>query len=360
MTVTPLPAAASELASRIDARLAELLRTELERWAEVDPDLADPFTTLRNRVLSGGKRLRPAFCYWSFIGAGGSPDEPAIVDAGAALEMLHTAALVHDDVIDGSARRHGLPTAHVEHASRHATGGWKGDADSFGSGVAILLGDLALVYSDRLMAGAPAEAAAVFDEMRLEVNVGQYLDVLGTALGVGGPSDAAVARAQRICRYKTAKYTVERPLHLGAALAAADRLPELTGPLSRFGLPLGEAFQLRDDLLGVFGNPDVTGKPVGDDLREGKPTLLASLAARAAAGPAATLWSTRFGAADLTPPEVSSFQEVIESTGARDQVEAAISVLVETAVAALGDLPLTGEAVSALAELAAFVAGRDR
>ncbi len=171
--------------------------------------------------------------------------------------MLHTAALVHDDVIDGSDRRHGAETVHVQQAGQHRARAWRGSPERFGAGAAIVLGDLALVYSGRLLAGSPAAAIAVFDEMRLEVNVGQYLDILGAAQGVDLPGEAAVNRARRICRYKTAKYTVERPLHLGAALASPASLADLAGPLSRFGLPLGEAFQLRDDLLGVFGDTAV-------------------------------------------------------------------------------------------------------
>ncbi len=215
-------------------------------------------TTLRSAVLGGGKRLRPAFCYWSFVGAGGDPAAPLVLDAGAALEMLHAAALSHDDVIDGSDRRHGTDTVHVAYEARHREGAWRGDRARFGMGVAILLGDLALAYSDRLLAGAPPAARAVFDEVRIEVNVGQYLDILGAAERVGAAPlsiEAAVDRARRICHYKTAKYTVERPLHLGAALAAPARAGELAGPLSAFGLPLGEAFQLRDDLLDLYGDP---------------------------------------------------------------------------------------------------------
>jgi geranylgeranyl diphosphate synthase type I len=344
----------------VDRRLEVLLDGEISRWAEVDPDLGDPLRSLRQHLLSGGKRLRPAFCYWSYLGAGGDASDPSVIDAGAALEMLHTAALMHDDVIDSSLRRHGIDTVHTDYAARHRVGSWAGRPERFGQGVAIILGDLALVYSDRLMLGAGKAAKAVFDEMRLEVNIGQYLDILGAAQGVGLPGSAAVARAQRICQYKTAKYTVERPLHLGAALAAPDRLDDLAGPLSEFGLPLGEAFQLRDDLLGVFGDPGVTGKPVGDDLREGKPTLLASLAARAESGAGGDLFETRFGAPDLEASEIARLQAVIEATGARAEVENAITMLVSTATSALQALPLRREAIDALGELTAFVAGRDR
>ncbi len=211
---------------------------------------------------------------------------------------------------------------------------------------------------------------AVFDEVRIEVNIGQYLDVLGAAEGLrgtGGPAppsgdgaaSATVARARRICRYKTAKYTVERPLHLGAALAAGDRLAELSGPLSAFGLPLGEAFQLRDDLLGVFGDPSVTGKPVGDDLREGKPTLLASLAYARATGNAARVLEAHLGDPGLSESDVLELRGIIEATGARQQVEATIDHLAATAEEALAALPLLPVAQEALGALAAFATGRD-
>lgn len=350
-----LPGPARRVAGPVEDRLRRLFTGETERWAAVDGDLAAPFAALQDYVLSGGKRLRPAFCFWAFVGAGGDPDDPAVIDAGAALEMLHTAALVHDDIIDGSQRRHGEETVHVRFAGLHRTRGWSGLAERFGEGAAIVIGDLALVYSSRLIGNAPRDAVAVFEEMRLEVNVGQYLDILGAAEGMSVPGDAAAARAGRICRYKTAKYTIERPLHLGAALAAPGRLSELAGPLSDFGLPLGEAFQLKDDLLGVFGDPEVTGKPVGDDLREGKPTLLAGLTA--AREPA---FADRFGAPDLSEREVRDMQRIIEETGAKAEVEKTVADLVARSEKALEALPLSPEAVGSLGQLARFVAGRDR
>lgn len=354
-----LPEAARPVAEAVNRRLADLLDGEIRRWSGVDRDLAAPFDALRSYALAGGKRLRPAFCFWAFVGAGGDGTDPAVTDAGAALEMLHTAALVHDDIIDGSPRRHGSDTVHVRFAELHRGRYWAGLPGRFGEGAAIIIGDLALVYSSRLMAGAPATALAIFEEMRLEVNVGQYLDILGGAEGVGGPGDGE-ARARRICRYKTAKYTIERPLHLGAALAAPDRLDELAGPLSEFGLPLGEAFQLKDDLLGVFGDPAVTGKPVGDDLREGKPTLLASLTAARVSGRHREWFGKRFGADDLSDSDVIYMQNLIEDTGARAEVESSIATLVARAETALEALPLGADARRALAELARFVAGRDR
>jgi len=357
MTAPPpvvVPAALSDIAARVNRRMAEVLDRDAKRWVDLDQDLAAPLASLRQVVLAGGKRLRPAFAYWAFVGTGGDPTADTVIDAGAALEMLHTFALIHDDVMDDSGRRHGIETVHVDYARRHAHGGWRGPRDRFGDGVAILVGDLAFVYSDILLAGAPLAAQEVFNELRLEVNIGQYLDLLGTARRSANPE-----LARRICQYKSGKYTIERPLHLGAALAAPWQLPELMGPLSAYGLPLGEAFQLKDDLLGVFGDPEVTGKPVGEDLREGKPTLLYALARTSATGAGATLLADRFGAPDLTPAEVEALQDVFEGTGARARVAEIIDGLVEQALLAAGRLPLVPEAIAALTDLARFVAGRD-
>jgi geranylgeranyl diphosphate synthase type I len=361
VTLSPgrtVPDALTGPARLINERLEQLLRGEIERWASVDPDLGDLVTTLGSTVLSGGKRLRAAFCYWAFVGYGGEPDDPRIVDAGTALEMLHDAALLHDDIIDASARRHGRETVHVEWADRHRDAVWRGDSVRFGMGVGILLGNVALVYSDRLLDRAPAAARQVFDEVRLEVNMGQCLDLIGGARGLDA-GDQARTRAHKIRTYKTAKYTVERPLHLGAALAAPDRFARLAQPLSAFGLPLGDAFQLRDDLLGAFGDPAVTGKPVGDDLREGKATLLAHLAYARASGATARMFSSRFGAPDLSPGEALELGRVMEATGARQEVEAEMARLAAQAEEALVALPVRPEARQALRDLAAFATERD-
>jgi geranylgeranyl diphosphate synthase type I len=344
----------AEIGARIDARVWGLLEGECARWTAVDPDLAAPLESLRRLLLTGGKRLRPAFCYWAFVGLGGDPDDPLMLDAGAALEMLHTFAVIHDDVMDASALRHGTETIHTEFASLHRRHGWRGESGRFGDSVAILVGDLALVFSDILLRGAPRPAWEIFDELRLEVSVGQYLDLVGTVRGDGTPELAA-----RISRYKSAKYTIERPLHLGAALAAPDRVADLRPALSAFGLPLGEAFQLRDDILGTFGDSRVTGKAVGEDLREGKPTLLYALARQRATGAGAALLAERFGAADLSADEVGAIQDVFTTTGARHEVEATIDQLVEQSLAATRGLPVAEEARQALSELGRFVAGRN-
>jgi len=338
--------------ARAESRIVTLLDTEACRWADVDPELAAPILALRDLVIAGGKRLRPAFCHWAYVGAGGEPDAPTVVDAGAALELLHTFALVHDDVMDGSDLRRGQPAVHRQFMTRHGDAEWRGDARRFGEGAAILVGDFAFVYADILFPEAPVAARQVFDELRLELCVGQHLDLVGTA---SASSDAR--QAARIERYKSGKYTVERPLHLGAALAG--RLPELAASLSDVGLPLGEAFQLRDDLLGVFGDSATTGKPVGDDLREGKLTpLLAVATSRVDAAGAAVL--ARVGSADISHEDIAAVQTLLVECGACDEVEQAIDALVKEALAALELAPITDEARTALRELATYVAWRDR
>jgi geranylgeranyl diphosphate synthase type I len=351
MPAAVLPPTLAEIAPRVDARIDGLLRGEVERWTAVDPWLAEPFAALQALVFAGGKRLRPAFCHWAFVGAGGNADDASVVDAGAALELLHTFALIHDDIMDGSSTRRSLDTVHVSFEDQHLLNAWRGERRRFGEGVAILVGDLAFVYADMLIAGAPPAAIAVFNELRVEVNVGQYLDLAATARG-----DLSRSAARRISQYKSGKYTVERPLHLGAALAG--RLDELAMPLTRCGVPLGEAFQLRDDLLGAFGETARTGKPVGEDLREGKPTMLLAIARERADAKDEHLFD-RLGALDLTADEVGELQAMLVRTGACDAVEALIDTLVLEATTALEAVPLTTEARAALGELAEYVAGRD-
>ncbi len=344
-----LPADLQAIAERVEVRVDALLTEERLRWSALDPSLAEPLEALRALVLAGGKRLRPAFCHWGFVGAGGQADDPAIVDAGAAFELLQGFALVHDDVMDGSAVRRGAPSVHRRFLDRHEAAGWTGESRRFGEGAAILIGDLALVYADRLLPSGPPELAHLWDELRVEVNIGQYLDLVGT---VTGRTDRA--NAHRIARYKSGKYTIERPLQLGATLA---RRPDLVEPLSRYGDPLGEAFQLRDDVLGVFGDTLQTGKPVGDDLREGKPTLLIAIAHELAVDGQADLLA-RVGDPDLDEEAVAALQDLLAGCGALAAVEAEIATLAARAVAALDHIAISPPARRALRDLAAFVVAR--
>jgi geranylgeranyl diphosphate synthase type I len=254
--------------------------------------------------------------------------------------------------MDGSEMRRGSESVHARFARRHVDADWRGEPRRFGEGMAILVGDFAFTYADVLMRGMPDAAHVVFDELRVELCVGQSLDLTGTATAC---TEADLAN--RIAVYKSGKYTVERPLHLGAALA--DGLAPLGPSLSAIGLPLGHAFQLRDDVLGAFGDAEVTGKPVGDDLREGKPTPLVALAfARAGAHDRALLG--RLGDPELSAVDVRRLQDLFVRTGALDQIEADIERLVAEARDALAAAPITDGARSWLDELAAYVAWRDR
>ena len=347
----PVPPSLLTVAERVERGSTGCSPPSPSGGARSSPDLVAPLDSLRSLVMSGGKRLRPAFCFWGFRAAGGGDDDAAVIEAGAAFEMLQAFALVHDDIMDGSATRRGLRTAHLAFGDRHDAAVWRGEARRFGEGVAILIGDLAHVYADRLMADTAEPVRAVWDELRIELNVGQYLDILGTARG-----DTDHEGARRIARYKSGKYTIERPLHVGAALAG--RLDELQASLSAYGDPLGEAFQLRDDLLGAFGDEAATGKPVGDDLREGKPTpLLAVATANADATPGRRAGRRRSPDLDAAG---SSASRRCSSTPARSRRSRRASTRSPSdAIAAIKVADITDEARGALVDLAQFVAWRE-
>ncbi len=346
-----------EHADAVERHVDSFLASEADRWERVDASLVPPLSALRELVGAGGKRLRPAFCFAGYIGAGGNPSDPLVLDAGGALELLHTFALVHDDVMDGSDFRRSMPAIHKRFADLHTSESWSGEARRFGEGIAILVGDIAYVYADQL-AGRCSRAAgdvlaAIWDELRVELCVGQSLDLLGTAL-----RRTDLQTASRIATYKSGKYTVERPLHLGAALAGGTA--ELADALSAIGLPLGEAFQLRDDVLGVFGDAEATGKPVGDDLREGKPTALLAHASAATKSTAERVLLERVGAQDLSRTEISALHELIIETGALAKVESQIEDLTVAAHAAIAKASLADPAAAWLNDLADYVAWRDR
>jgi geranylgeranyl diphosphate synthase type I len=302
-------------------------------------------------VVSGGKRFRAAFCYWGFRAVAGTTyDEAALVRACASLELLHASALVHDDYMDASDTRRGRPATHRGFAARHRQDGWRSDAEQYGAAAAVLLGDLLLSWSDELLrrCGLPLErvvaALDVFDRCRTEVITGQFLDVSVQARGV-----ADVDAAMTVLRYKSAKYSIERPLHIGATLAGGTAVQ--LQQLSRFGLPLGEAFQLRDDLLGVFGDPSTTGKPAGGDLVEGKRTVLVALALDAASPADAARLDAALGT-PLAEADVAELRRIIDACGAHRQVEQVIADLAATATDALQKADLEPSARDVLLELA--------
>ena len=346
---------ADHLRVRVQATIDAFLNEQEPLLASVSSDLA-PLSEALRELLSGGKRLRPAFCYWGWRAAGGNDRDEAIV-AATSLEFLQACALIHDDVMDGSDTRRGKPAAHRRFATLHRGSGWLGSPESFGVGAAILLGDLCLSWADEMLMNSGLDRAAldrgksVYDLMRTELMAGQYLDLLEQAVGGG-----SVERALTVVRYKSAKYTIERPLHLGAALA--DARPEVTQALSEYGLPLGEAFQLRDDVLGVFGDPSQTGKPAGDDLREGKRTVLIAETLDRSTPAEADLVRRHLGDPALTPEGVAALREVITSTGALERVEAIIADYTERALTSARSPLLDEEAGEVLTGLALAATSR--
>jgi geranylgeranyl diphosphate synthase type I len=346
---------ASLVSELVDSRLGRFFDVEAARWGRVHPELSGLVGTLRRFVEGGGKRMRASFCYlgwWAALPAGceATSELDPVIDVAAAIELLHAFALIHDDVMDGSDLRRGRPAVHKQLEADHVASGWRGEGRRFGEGMAVLLGDVALSWADCLLAPHRPLVGAVWDELRVELTMGQYLDMLGAAQGA---SDACAARL--VATLKSGHYSVMRPLQLGAALAGClDRL----GPAyAAFGAPIGEAFQLRDDLLGVYGEPDVTGKPAGEDLREGKATLLVAIATASAPVSAAPLLA-RLGDPELGDDEVARFRRLFHTCGATAAVEAAISTRVEVGLHALANAPIRPDGRRALAGLARDAAWR--
>ncbi|WP_196791056.1 polyprenyl synthetase family protein [Motilibacter aurantiacus] len=325
--------------TRVGVALTSFFDAQAECLDEVGADLAPVLGAARG-FLETGKRLRPAFAYWGWRGAGG-PDGDAIVAAASSLELLHACALIHDDVMDDSDTRRGQPSVHKRFAAEHGAAGWHGTPDGFGLASAVLLGDMCLVWADQMLwtSGLGQEAVQraqpLYDRMRIQLMAGQYLDVLEQARG-----SQSVESSLRVARFKSAKYTVEGPLLLGAALAGAGQAT--MAAYTAYGVPIGEAFQLRDDVLGVFGDPAETGKPAGDDLREGKRTVLVAEAVAQATPGQRALVERLLGDPELDAAGVTALREVIVDTGALARTEQLIAERRDTALAALGTAEESG------------------
>jgi geranylgeranyl diphosphate synthase type I len=335
------------VAGRVNRRLQEFLDNQIFRYPYAEwPSVLQ---VIARFVLGGGKRLRPQFCYWGWRGAGGA-DGQAIIDAGASLELLHAFALIHDDIMDASETRRGEPTVHRSLARLHEEQGWLGGAERFGVNTALLCGDLCAFWSDEMMHGCGlsaarlAEVRPLLNTMRTELCAGQYFDLGEQATG------GTLSGALRVIRYKAARYTVERPMQIGAVLAGAG--PAMQQAFSAYGAPIGEAFQLRDDVLGVFGDPAVTGKSVLDDLRDGKATVLMALARRQADPVQLALIDRWHGDPALDEEGAALLRDTIAGTGALDRVRAMIRDRTDAALAALDRIDIDAQARIALQDLA--------
>ena len=365
---------APRLVDLVNERLEEFLTGRASILRSIAPDL-DPLSAFSKRFLSGGKRFRAQFCMrgWEALSgasvdssdAATAAERAAVVSASAALEVFHAAALVHDDLIDNSDTRRGAPSAHRVFEAQHVDSAWAGSASEYGRAAAVLLGDLLLGWSDELLddglaalpAGTAARSARLeFDRMRTEVTVGQYLDILEERAWVAMPDDAQRARAERVVVFKSAKYSIEAPLLIGGAIAGAT--PAELDALRAFGLPLGIAFQLRDDLLGVYGDPRVTGKPAGDDLREGKRTVLVAIARERLPSPQRDVLDELLGDPALDDEQVRVLQHSLQDCGAVDEVERIIATRTEEATRALESAAFDRDASVALADLAEAVTRR--
>ena len=317
----------SDFLQRVDRQLAEVLDGLTEAWAAEDARTVDVLADrdlpeLLRSLASAGKRIRPSMCFWGWVAAGGEDRAGSlahVVQAGAALELLHIFALIHDDVMDESASRRGQPSVHTLAAQLHLHSRARGSARRFGESIAVLVGDLAHAEADHLVAGLPAPMRAIWRQLVIELVHGQSRDITGSAAG-----RRDLAHARQVARMKSGAYTVERPLQLGAA--AAEARDDVVGALSGYGRELGEAFALRDDLLGVWGDPQVTGKPAGDDL--------ISRQADGDLGPGPTgglpglpgqRW-TGSARRELSPADVELLQDELQASGVVDEVESLISM----------------------------------
>ena len=345
----------SEIRSRIDGVLADFTKARSSALVDIGSELQPVAAAMTEFITDGGKRFRPIFAYLGYLGTGAAP-RPEILKACTALELVHVCALIHDDVMDGSDTRRNKPAIHKLFQSLHTDSSYQGNSERFGLASAILLGDLALVWADRLLveSGITREefinAQEVFSDMRDELMAGQYLDVLEGALAT-----TSVERSLKVARFKSGKYSIERPLHFGAALAGRTEFNET---YSNFGLPLGEAFQLRDDVLGVFGDPKVTGKPAGDDIREGKRTVLIAVTMENSSSTERNIMTSALGNPSLSDSQVAEIQGIIKGTGALSEVEKLITELTDQAISALQQSKVEGKIVSVLKEMAIIATQR--
>ncbi len=359
----------------VQKQLDDFCEQRKQEFTSISPDLTVILDYTKD-LLAGGKRFRALFCYWAWVAcldissfqqdhSQRTKSAQALVGIGAALEMFHGAALVHDDLLDQSDTRRGVPSIHKRFEAMHGVSQWAGSPERFGQAGSVLVGDLMLAWSSEIFGGAllnspnsQIEAACrdEFSKMRVEVMAGQYLDVLEENAAPTRDVEGAVGRANRVILYKTAKYSIEAPLLIGAAFAGAD--PSTLRGLSAFGIPLGMAFQLRDDILGVFGDSAVTGKPTGDDLREGKRTVLVALTREALTPSVGKVFDELLMSRTLEAEQIVFLQQAIKESGALAKTEKMIEELANESLSALEQLQLDGTAKIQLRELAMRVINR--
>lgn len=368
VTLSPEQPVSDEFRAAVGAVIDAFLSEQSGLLAGLSPETI-PLLDRARTFTTGGKRLRPAFAAWAWTAITGEVTLPdALLAAISSLDVLHVSALMHDDVMDASDARRGVPAAHRQFEADHRAAGGRGDPEAFGRAGGVLLGDLLLVWSAEMFrrsgldADAQARAYPHLETVRTEVTAGQYLDVVAQAQDPYPLTRTPQGRARlaamigTVVTWKSASYTVRRPLLIGAAAAGGTEAQ--LAALSSFGEPLGRAFQYRDDVLGVFGDEALTGKETGEDLREGKLTLLAAEAFGRAQDDDAAELATLFGDPALRPDQVDRARSIIADSGALDAVETEIRREHDAALAALADAPLTGPGRDGLTGLASLAVSR--
>ena len=369
----------TNLLGQVQANLDSFCQKQRTDFEAISADLI-PVVDYTQSLLQGGKRFRALFCYWAWRASLNDSSyhqseqeiqdsEQAIAGIAASLEMFHAAALVHDDLLDQSDTRRGAPAIHKRFETLHKEKSWAGAPERFGVAGSVLVGDLMLGWSSEIFGNALLHSpnreieSACRDEfslMRVEVMAGQYLDVLEENAAATRPVSEGVGRAEKVILYKTAKYSIEAPLRIGAAFAGAD--PAKLNQFTQFGIPLGIAFQLRDDILGVFGDPSVTGKPAGDDLREGKRTVLVALTLEALTERSPSMaesFEELLTSRELDAHQIAFMQKLIKDSGALEKTERMIVELGDRSLESLDAANLEESAKATLKALALKVISRD-
>ncbi len=344
--------------NQLDNFLRLYFNEKLKEAAEIDPESVVLVEELRRFIGNGGKRIRPAFAYAGYVASGGRSLD-AILFASASLEFVQAFALIHDDLIDDSPLRRGKPSVHKVFEDFHKNRAFSSDAQHFGLSSAILSGDLALSFADELLSTSPFPSERIkrakfyFDTLKKQVVFGQHLDLIASVKKKVVEKDILT-----ILEYKTAKYTVERPLQIGAALAGADE--DVMKIFSEYGIRLGQAFQIQDDILGTFGNKETIGKPNDSDIKEGKKTLLVVKALEWAKGEEKRRLEKVLGNKKVTDREIEEARNTIKDTGALEYSQKLATSLILQAKEVIAKARLNDEGKNYLLQAADYLLTRQK
>ncbi len=340
-----------------DPILVDFFNNAIYEAEESDKLMAGALKHIKKITMSGGKRLRPALMYYSYIGVGGKRKKE-LLRASISVELIHTFLLIHDDIIDRDDKRHGVMTTHLKYKEMHEKFFWQDNSTHFGTSMAIIIGDMVAalgnqaLYSSKFKAEILIKALYKLQKVVANTVIGEAKDVLISFKG-----RATEAEILDVCELKTAKYTIESPLHLGAILGEAD--DNILEKLTKLAIPIGIAFQIQDDILGVFGSEEKIGKPVGSDIAEGKQTILVSEARKKANVKQTAVLKSVLGKEDLTQKEIEKFREIIVETGALDYAKKLAQNYIVEAKKEIIKIKLKKEAEDFLMSIADYMLERE-